>query len=231
MKSRVGTQTMVMLMTAGLACGVAVASIGAQPEKPSTPPASPPPAAQPPAADEKAAQPEKPAGAPAKSDAKPANDPPVEDIIKDLQKPANERKTVMPDKPAATPTTPGAVPAPAAPTANAAPARVRTVEAGKSKIVREGTFIVSRKGRLVRATSGDWTFAFDSDTQQQAGNDPTMNILPCEKLMAMERVAEKHGEAVSYTVTGQVFVYHGRNFLMPTNYVVNRPGGDVKSLQ
>ncbi len=204
------------------------ASIASQPEKPAptSPPASP-------------AQPDKPAQ-PAQSDPKPASDPSVDDLIKDMEKTKPEGTAVAPDpapapaaatKPSAplTPSSPAATQTPAATAAKTA--RTRNAEPGRSRLVREGTFLVSRKGRLVRSASGEWTFAFDSGTSQQTGNDPTMTILPCEKLMAMEHVAEKHGDAVSFSLSGQVFVYNGRNFLLPTNYIVNRPNGDVRPLQ
>ncbi|MGE3108626.1 MAG: hypothetical protein AB7G11_07740 [Phycisphaerales bacterium] len=195
-----------------------------QPEKPASAPSpTPTPTPTPASAGDKGGQPEKPAQ-PTKPGAKPSDDPAVDDIIKDLQKPAAEPKPANPaPKPAviAPSATPIAAERPAGRAAAAQPAR----------LVREGTFIVSRKGRLVRGASGDWLFAFDSDTDQRTGKDPQMALLPCEKLMSMERVAEKHGDDVAFTLTGQVFVYHGRNYIMPTNYVVNRPSSDIKPLQ
>jgi len=151
-----------------------------------------------------------------------------------MQKPGAERKTVLPDsKPGVetarptNPTAPGRAPNPPA----AGAQRARIADPGKTRLLREGTFLVSRQGRVVRSAGGEWLFAFDSDTQGLATNDPTMVIMPCEKLMGIERIAEKHGEDISYTMTGQVFVYNGRNYLLPTNYIVNRPSGDVKTMQ
>jgi len=120
---------------------------------------------------------------------------------------------------------------PARPAAPTLAPGAKVVDPGKGRLVREGTFIVSRSGRVVRSAAGDWLFAFDSDPNSRAGSEPTMALMPCEKLMALERIAEKHGEGITYTMSGQVFVYHGRNYLLPANYTVNRPSGDIKTTQ
>lgn len=220
----------------GLLAGLAIclspvapsaASTGnSQPDKPTSPPAPTQPVPTP----TPSAKPE------SKPETKPPADPSVDDLIKDVTKPST------PAAPSTTPTTPApghpvkpadtapaSTPAPATPAARPA-GSPRAAQPAPSRLVREGTFIVSRKGRLVSA-GGEWTFVFDAGPQQRAGNDPAMRVIPCEKLMAMERVAEKHGDSVSFNLTGQVFVYHGKNYILPTNYVINRPADDVKPLQ
>ncbi|MBC7771524.1 MAG: hypothetical protein H7210_03400 [Pyrinomonadaceae bacterium] len=107
----------------------------------------------------------------------------------------------------------------------------RSTPSGKTKLYREGTFIVSRRGRVIRTPGGEWQFAFDSGTSNAPAQEPSLVLMPCEKLMALEKVSEKHGEDVTFTMSGQVFVYNGRNYLLPTNFVINRQGGDVKTMQ
>ncbi len=183
-----------------------------QPQKKDPAPPAPAPAAPAPAsppADAK--QPDK------KSPATDPNlaDPSVEQIIKDMEKPGQARKPVAPGAgPAVQQARPGAS---AGADASAAP----------GKLLREGTFLTSRRGRIIRSAAGDWLYTFDADASGQT--DPSMVLMPCMNLMGMEKVAERHGEAATFNVSGQVFVYHGRNYLLPTVYQVNRPSADIRS--
>lgn len=90
------------------------------------------------------------------------------------------------------------------------------------RLLREGTLLSSRNGRMVRGQGGEWLLVFDASADSVV--DPPMVLMPCLNLMAMERVAERGGESVTFSVSGQVFVYRGRNYLLPTMYVVNRRG-------
>jgi hypothetical protein len=47
----------------------------------------------------------------------------------------------------------------------------------------------------------------------------------------MEKILDRAGESVTFTLSGQVFVYKGRNYILPTLYQVNRRGGDVNTAQ
>lgn len=171
--------------------------------------------------------------APTGTPAKPASEPPAaagpkptpaepkpEQIISDLEKKAPP-KPVASATPAATPT---ATPAPV----SAAPASAAAGAAGgkPGKLLREGTFLASRKGRVIRASSGEWVFHFDQDAA--APGDPPMVLMPSMNLMAMEKLAERGGESLTFQVSGQVFVYHGRNYLLPSMYQVNhRAAGET----
>lgn len=85
---------------------------------------------------------------------------------------------------------------------------------GKKKLLREGSFVVSRRGRLSRTGGGtNWLFVFESDN---GVTDPPMYLLPCRKLEVMEKIYGEYGDAAVFVMTGQVFVYHGANYLMPT---------------
>ncbi|MBL8990810.1 MAG: hypothetical protein JNJ48_04430, partial [Phycisphaerae bacterium] len=88
------------------------------------------------------------------------------------------------------------------------------------RLLREGAFLTGRRGRMVRADDGHWVFAFDNSTSSRA--EPAMILLPCLTMAAMEKVAERAGDASTMTISGQVFVYKGRNYLLPTSWQVNR---------
>lgn len=85
----------------------------------------------------------------------------------------------------------------------------------KGKLLPEGSFIVNRLGRMIRAEhGGNWLFAFDSDGDAQ--QDPPMVLLPSRRLEQMEKLAQERGDALQLVVSGKVLVYHKRNYLLPT---------------
>lgn len=101
-------------------------------------------------------------------------------------------------------------------------------ERGTTRLMREGSFITSRRGRVTKTSTGELLFAFDGDANGRI--DAPVVLMPCLNLMAMERLIEKGGDAVSFSLSGQVFVYKGRNHVLPTLFIVNRknemaPGG------
>lgn len=156
-----------------------------------------------------------------------------EDIIRDLKRetaPATPAAPPTPGGPAGqTPATPAAPPTPSVPAAPAAtpgpamPALPAAAQpGGGARLLREGTFLASRRGRIVRLAGGEWQITFDADASGRG--DPPMILMPCLNLGAMEKLAERGGEALSFTVSGQVFVYKGKNYLLPTMYAVNRQG-------
>lgn len=83
------------------------------------------------------------------------------------------------------------------------------------KLRREGEFVVSRRGRLVRAQgAAGQLFVFDSD--DKTASDPPMFIMPCQLLESMEELTKERGDAVVFVVTGQVYTYRGANYLLPS---------------
>lgn len=147
----------------------------------------------------------------AEAPSEPQTDPEMDRIIEDLERAA--------DRAADTRIAPPAPPTSAA-TANGANAR----------LLREGSFLRSRRGRVVRDDGGDWVFRFDSDGESPIADTP-MVLMPCQALMAMEAIAQRHGDAVTFTVSGEVFVYHNRNYLLPRMYLVNRATDEVLPAQ
>ncbi len=150
--------------------------------------------------------PQSPPATPASSPSTPGTAAP-EEVMKDLEKAAREVGRPLPGAAPATPVAPG----------------VSTAPGG---LMREGSFIASRSGRLARGAAGEWLLTFENDAKGAA--IAPMVLMPCLNLMAMEKLAERGGESLSFTVSGQVFVYKGRNYLLPTLYSVNKPT-DLKS--
>lgn len=80
-------------------------------------------------------------------------------------------------------------------------------------VLREGTFVIDRVGRLSPSPDGHSVeFAFESDGA--ALRDPPVIILPNLKLMAMETAARASNRDLKFRVTGMVTEYNGRNYLL-----------------
>jgi hypothetical protein len=96
-----------------------------------------------------------------------------------------------------------------------------------NRLIREGVQITARTGRLLRAPGGNWMMSFDNDTDGVAATgdgqtlDTPMEVLPCLSLQAMETLAERYGPRLRFTVSGTVYIYDGRNYLLPTMYIID----------
>jgi hypothetical protein len=102
----------------------------------------------------------------------------------------------------------------------------------QARLVKQGTFLTSRRARMARSASGEWMAVFDSDADPGAmPGDPPMVLQPCLNLMAMEKVAERHGDAAAFELTGEVFVYHSRNYLLVRHYQIVRASGEIRTTQ
>ena len=91
---------------------------------------------------------------------------------------------------------------------------------------REGSMIVSQRGRLVRGGAG-WMFAIDNDadavrTPEARATPASMMLLACQNLELMEQLVNARTESLSFTVSGPVFTYRDRNYLLPTMFVLER---------
>lgn len=86
-------------------------------------------------------------------------------------------------------------------------------------VLREGSFIVDRTGRLSRSADGhSWEFSFESDGRTM--RDPPLLILPNLKLMAMEDAIKSGSRDLRFRVTGMVTEYGGRNYVLLEKVVV-----------
>lgn len=123
------------------------------------------------------------------------------------------------------------------------------------KLVREGTMLTARRGRLLRGAMGEFIFAPDNGTRvdrstkktpdnagkagrakdaaenatapdaQAASDEASLNVgpmrlIPCLNLQEMERLTQSHAVPLEFKISGQVFVYNGRNYLLPTMYLI-----------
>lgn len=105
---------------------------------------------------------------------------------------------------------------------------------------REGEFLKTRRARLERRTASRWLLVFDNDPPAASAEsdrprkrpDVPMHPLPCLTLERMESVAMQYGESVPLIVSGQVFVYEGENYILPTMLTLDYADvGDLKPAQ
>jgi len=86
-------------------------------------------------------------------------------------------------------------------------------------VMREGSFIVNRVGRLTRSADGQqMEFTFDSDGKTM--KDPPVVILPNLKLMQMENAVTGSSRDLHFRVSGMVTEYKGRNYVLLDKVVV-----------
>ena len=133
---------------------------------------------------------------------------PAADLLNRMLKPAGEapaplQPIVLPPPPNSVTGQSGAV----APNATTMP------------IIREGTFVTDRTGRLTKSPDGlHEEFTFDADGQ--AMQDPPMIILPNLKLELMEQAVNGANRDLKFHVTGMVTEYQNRNYLLMERVVV-----------
>ncbi len=157
-----------------------------------------------------------------------AGQPPADpaDTIKKMEEQRRkDNPSAPPSTPAPTPPPSTTPPAPAAPSPSARPPSgssepvVEPATTG-TRLLRENTFITQRRGRMTRSMTNEWVFTMDADAKGKG--EPAMVLMPCMNLQNMEKTVERAGEGTSFTVSGTVYVYKGRNYLLPSMYVVNR---------
>lgn len=88
-------------------------------------------------------------------------------------------------------------------------------------LIPEGTLLTRQVGRLVRAETGELAFARDNDGDSP-GNAP-MILLPCRILQRLESMARFNQQERPIELSGRVMAYRGRNFLLPTSYLLPVP--------
>ncbi len=150
-----------------------------------------------------------PAPAPAPSTqptTKPADLPPGQLLDQMLKPQATAPRPLTPvmDAPTIDKTTGAAAIAPGAPQMN---------------LMREGSFLVDRIGRLTKSAEGtQYEFTFDSDGKTM--QDPPVIILPNLKLTAMQNAVTGASRDLRFRITGIVTEYSGRNYVLLEKVVV-----------
>jgi hypothetical protein len=85
-------------------------------------------------------------------------------------------------------------------------------------LLREGTFLVDRTGRLGRSVDGLPEYRFDSDGRTL--RDPPVLILANTKLMQMEEENKRSNRDLRFRITGILTEYRGRNGVLIEKVVV-----------
>jgi hypothetical protein len=104
-------------------------------------------------------------------------------------------------------------PLPDPPKVDAATGRVVAPSPPQPSLMREGSYIVDRVGRLNKTSDGQqWEVTFEADGRTM--KDPPMLILPNLKLSAMEQAVSTSSRDVRFRITGMVTEYKGKNYLL-----------------
>lgn len=85
----------------------------------------------------------------------------------------------------------------------------------QAKLKDEGEFIIARAGRLIRSANGSHAL-FVLDADGRGSPEPPLIVHACKLLETMEKTVLEQGDNVPFVITGQVFVYRGANYLLPT---------------
>ena len=93
---------------------------------------------------------------------------------------------------------------------------------GASRLRAEGTFLVERRGSVLKLPTGERAMVFFADAEGQ--KERPMVLVPCQRLQQMEQMGAD--ERTAFVVTGQVFVYSGVNYFLPT--LARQAGGTAE---
>lgn len=98
-----------------------------------------------------------------------------------------------------------------------------------ARATAEGAAMARRRGRLVRDGAGGWTLRFDNGPETGAGDEP-LGVLPCTLLTQMEQRAMREGDDLDMLVSGRIYSYRGRGYVLPTLMQLV-PRGGINPLQ
>ena len=115
-----------------------------------------------------------------------------------------------------------------APAPRPTPSSTQSDGGGSSKPlapVPSGTRITQRLGRLSRdPQAGSWRFV---PTQVTGSGDPSIELLPCLLLEKLEDAAREGDAAPAIQISGTVYAYEGRSYLLPTSFRRAREGRGI----
>ncbi len=90
-----------------------------------------------------------------------------------------------------------------------------------SKLVREGTMLISRRGRIERGGETGWVFSIESDTDLKAGTTQ-FSLMRCRNLETIAQLGQSRRAGLVVTLSGTVYSYGGRNFVLPSMFIVEQ---------
>ena len=94
--------------------------------------------------------------------------------------------------------------------------------AKESAPIASGTRLSLRAGRLSRdPQAGSWRFVPEQAT---GSGDPSIEILPCLLLEKLENAARENDVAPEILISGTVYAYEGRSYLLPSSFRRMREG-------
>lgn len=87
----------------------------------------------------------------------------------------------------------------------------------RAPLLREGSHLNQAKSRMQRdPTTGGFKLIIDS--KDPSAPNYELMVLPCTRLTEMSRIIEAaSGQDVAFQVSGEVFVFHGRNYILPAH--------------
>lgn len=89
-----------------------------------------------------------------------------------------------------------------------------------AKLLREGTRLVDRRGKIRRTPGGGYRLVLDAGASGEA--DPPMILLPCRILERLAALAGRQGDEAAVLISGEVTTHGGRNFLLPSVFRLPR---------
>ena len=107
------------------------------------------------------------------------------------------------------------------PTVQAENPDVLTAEDAAENLRPEGEFLLRRRGRVTRLSSGAWVYRFMADSTGLS--DPPMVLLPCLLLERIQHEMQHRDPGDNFVMSGEVLTYQNQNYLLPTAYHVLRP--------
>src|SRR5881394_3512287 len=125
------------------------------------------------------------------------------------------RQLLSPARPSAKPLEPVQYPQEDTTSKNAVAPKVEN-----QNLVREGSYIIRRVGRLTRTAEGQFEFTYEADGYSL--KDPPMIILPNLKLTQMETAVKTNSRDLKFLVSGMVTEYNGRNYILLEEVLVQQ---------
>lgn len=137
---------------------------------------------------------------------RPTAPPKAEDLLKQMLKPTTRQSN------------PSLDPVTSAPAIDESTRRAVAPRSQPLSVIREGSFVFDRVGRLTRTNDGQPEFVFEADGQ--AMQDPPLLIHPNLKLMVMEYAVKNSARPPRFRVTGMITEYGNRNYILVEKAVV-----------